>query len=67
MSAWTWHSSDGKAAPKIVPPRSRTPRWKGLASIPNFERTAAGPEASDRSVIALTSERAGVKLLGVTQ
>jgi len=25
MSAWTCRSSDGKADPKIVPPRSRTP------------------------------------------
>ena len=30
MSAWTCRSSDGKAAPKIVPPRLRIPYWKGL-------------------------------------
>ena len=29
MSAWTCHSSDGKADRKIVPPRSRIPYWKG--------------------------------------
>jgi len=29
MSAWTYRSSDGKAAQKIVPPRSRIPWWKG--------------------------------------
>ena len=29
MSAWTCHQSDGKADRKIVPPRSRTPCWKG--------------------------------------
>jgi len=34
MSAWTCHQSDGKADRKIVPPRSRTPCWKGLVPIP---------------------------------
>ena len=29
MSAWTYRSSDGKAAVKIVPPRPRIPWWKG--------------------------------------
>ena len=29
MSAWTCRHSEGKAAPKIVPPRSRIPYWKG--------------------------------------
>jgi len=29
MSAWTYRSSDGKVAQKIVPPRSRIPWWKG--------------------------------------
>jgi hypothetical protein len=29
MSAWTYRSSDGKAALKIVPPRLRIPWWKG--------------------------------------
>ena len=32
MSAWTYRSSDGKAAVKIVPPRLRTPCWKGLGA-----------------------------------
>ena len=32
MSAWTCRSSDGKAAAKIVPPRSRIPLWKGLGA-----------------------------------
>ena len=29
MSAWTCRHPDGKAAQKIVPPRSRIPYWKG--------------------------------------
>ena len=32
MSAWTCRWFDGKAAAKIVPPRHRTPRWKGLSA-----------------------------------
>jgi hypothetical protein len=32
MSAWTYRSSDGKAARKIVPPRLRIPYWKGLGA-----------------------------------
>jgi hypothetical protein len=32
MSAWTYHSSDGKAAEEIVPPRPRIPYWKGLGA-----------------------------------
>jgi hypothetical protein len=32
MSAWTYRHSDGKAAPKIVPPRLRLPYWKGLSA-----------------------------------
>src|SRR5665647_20925 len=32
MSAWTYRSSDGKADPKIVPPRPRIPSWKGLSA-----------------------------------
>ena len=32
MSAWTCRSSDGKADPKIVPPRPRIPCWKGLGA-----------------------------------
>ena len=29
MSAWTYCLQDGKAAPKIVPPRPRITWWKG--------------------------------------
>ena len=32
MSAWTYRWSNGKAAQKIVPPRSRIPSWKGLGA-----------------------------------
>ena len=32
MSAWTCRSIDGKADPKIVPPRLRLPWWKGLGA-----------------------------------
>src|SRR6476469_3669053 len=32
MSAWTYRCSNGKAAPKIVPPRLRIPYWKGLGA-----------------------------------
>jgi hypothetical protein len=32
MSAWTCRQSDGKAVPKIVPPRLRIPCWKGLGA-----------------------------------
>src|SRR5205809_2445569 len=32
MSAWTYRCSNGKAAPKIVPPRLRIPGWKGLGA-----------------------------------
>jgi hypothetical protein len=32
MSAWTYRHSDGKAAPKIVPPHLRIPWWKGLCA-----------------------------------
>jgi hypothetical protein len=32
MSAWTCRSSDGKADPKIAPPRPRIPCWKGLGA-----------------------------------
>src|SRR5665213_1986347 len=33
MSAWTYRcQSTGKAAPKIVPLRPRTPCWKGLGA-----------------------------------
>src|SRR5262245_23486014 len=32
MSAWTCRNVDGKAARKIVLPRSRIPYWKGLCA-----------------------------------
>ena len=32
MSAWTCRSTNGKAHPKIVPPRPRIPCWKGLGT-----------------------------------
>ena len=32
MSAWTCRSTNGKADPKIVPPRPRIPCWKGLGA-----------------------------------
>jgi hypothetical protein len=32
MSAWTYRSSNDKAAVKIVPPRLRIPYWKGLGA-----------------------------------
>src|ERR1700682_5255451 len=32
MSAWTYCLQDGKAAPKIVPPRLRIPWWKGAGA-----------------------------------
>jgi hypothetical protein len=32
MSAWTYRSSNDKAAVKIVPPRLRVPYWKGLGA-----------------------------------
>src|SRR6202521_126649 len=32
MSAGTYCLQDGKAAPKIVPPRLRIPYWKGLGA-----------------------------------
>ena len=32
MSAWTCRQCAGKADPKIGPPRSRIPSWKGLGA-----------------------------------
>jgi len=42
MSAWTYRHSDGKAAPKIVPPRLRIPWWKGLGADSEEKREPAG-------------------------
>jgi hypothetical protein len=42
MSAWTYRSSDGKADPKIVPPRPRIPSWKGLSADSEEKREPVG-------------------------
>ena len=42
MSAWTYRSSDGKADPKIVPPRPRIPWWKGLSADSEEKREPVG-------------------------
>ena len=41
MSAWTCRYIDGKAAPKIVPPRLRIPYWKGLGADSEEKREPA--------------------------
>ena len=41
MSAWTCRQSDGKADRKIVPPRLRTPCWKGLSAESEEKREPA--------------------------
>jgi len=41
MSAWTYCPQDGKAAPKIVPPRPRIPYWKGLGADSEEKREPA--------------------------
>src|SRR6266516_7759540 len=41
MSARTCRYSYGKAAPKIVPPRSRIPYWKGLCADSEEKREPA--------------------------
>ena len=41
MSAWTCRPSDGKAGPKIVPPRPRIPYWKGLGADSEEKREPA--------------------------
>jgi hypothetical protein len=42
MSAWTCRQSDGKANPKIVPPRPRIPCWKGLGADSGEKHEPAG-------------------------
>ena len=42
MSAWTYRWSDGKADPKIVPPRPRIPWWKGLSADSEEKREPVG-------------------------
>ncbi len=41
MSAWTCRRCAGKADPKIVPPRSRIPSWKGLGADSEEKREPA--------------------------
>jgi hypothetical protein len=52
MSAWTYRSSDGKAANKIVPPCPRTPWWKGLCADSEEKR---GP-VSDVNAVEVDSQ-----------
>src|SRR5471030_2167853 len=42
MSAWTYCLQDGKADPKIVPPRSRIPCWKGPGADSEEKHEPAG-------------------------
>jgi hypothetical protein len=51
MSAWTYCLSDGKVAPKIVPPRLRIPYWKGLGADSEEKH---GP-ASDIDIVIVVS------------
>ena len=51
MSAWTCHQSEGKAAQKIVPPRLRTPCWKG----PGADSEEKREPASDINIGAVDS------------
>jgi len=41
MSAWTYRSSNGKAALKIVPPCPRIPWWNGLGADSEEKREPA--------------------------
>src|SRR5215510_7179547 len=54
MSAWTCHSSDGKAVVKIVPPRLRIPLWKG----PGADSEEKHEPASDIDNVAVDSLKA---------
>jgi hypothetical protein len=54
MSAWTYRHSDGKAARKIVPPRSRTPYWKG----PSADSAEKHEPASDIDTVVVDSLKA---------
>jgi hypothetical protein len=54
MSAWTCRQSDGKADQKIVPPRLRTPCWKGLSAESEEKREPA----SDINTATLDSLKA---------
>ena len=54
MSAWTCCVKDGKADPKIVPPRSRIPCWKG----PGADSEEKHEPASDIDTVAMDSLKA---------
>src|SRR5476649_2221295 len=54
MSAWTYRHSDGKAVPKIVPPRLRIPYWKGLGADSEEKREPA----SDIDTVVVDSLKA---------
>src|SRR5258708_1277432 len=54
MSAWTYCLQDGKAAPKIVPPRLRIPYWKGLGA----DSEEKHEPASDIDTMAVDSLKA---------
>ena len=54
MSAWTCRQSEGKAAQKIVPPRLRTPCWKG----PGADSEEKREPASDINTCAVDSLKA---------
>ena len=49
MSAWTCRLSNGKADPKIVPPRPRIPCWKGLGA--DFEEKREPVSDIDTAVV----------------
>jgi len=52
MSAWTCRSFDGKAAPKIAPPRPRIPWWKGLGAD-SEEKASPRPDVDTAAVVSL--------------
>ena len=54
MSAWTYCLQDSKAAPKIVPPRPRIPRWKG----PGADSEEKHEPASDIDTVLVDSLKA---------
>ena len=69
MSVWTYRSSNGKAAQKIVPPRSRIPRWKGPRRPAENEAEhficARGLSASSFAVLRQGTLRRGNSCLDV--
>ncbi len=54
MSAWTCRYTDGKAAPKIVPPRLRIPYWKG----PGADSEEKHEPVSDTDTVVVDSLKA---------